>query len=45
MNHLKVMTATFGLSAALININLWSLSKAKLNNGNPESLAVMTFQQ
>ena len=45
MNHLKVMTATFGLSAALVTTTLWSLSKAKLNNGNLESLAVMTFQQ
>ena len=39
------MTATFGLSDALIATNLWSHSKAKANNGNPENPAVMTFQQ
>ncbi len=45
MNHLKVMTATFGLSAALVTTTLCSHSKAEVNNGTPEKLAVMTFQQ
>lgn len=43
MNHLKVITATFGLSAALVTTTLWSYSKAEVNNRNPENLEAITF--